>query len=60
MSVWSDLRRALRQAILVQQRVDRLIVDVEKAADRLLDHDRRLTRIETSIALARRRQPPSA
>ena len=60
MSVWSDLRRALRQAILVQERVDRLIVDVEKTADRLLDHDRRLTHIETSIALARRRQLPPA
>ena len=59
MSVWSDLRRALRQAILVQERVDRLIVDVERIGDRLLDQDRRLTRIETSIALARRRQPPS-
>jgi hypothetical protein len=60
MSAWSDLRRALRQAILVQERVDRLIVDVEKTADRLLDHDRRLTQIETSIALARRRQLPPA
>jgi hypothetical protein len=58
MSVWSDLRSAIRQAILVQERVDRLIVDVEKTADRLLDQDRRLTRIETLIAVARRRQPP--
>ena len=58
MSVWADLRRALRQAILVQERVDRLVVDVERIGDRLLDQDRRLTRIETSIALARRRQPP--
>ena len=58
MSVWSDLRKALRQAILVQERVDRLVVDVEKLGDRLLDHDRRLTRIETAMAMARRRQPP--
>jgi hypothetical protein len=58
MSVWSDLRRAIRQATLVQERVDRLIVDVEKIGDRLLDHDRRVTRIETMIAVARRRQPP--
>jgi hypothetical protein len=56
MSLWSDLRSAIRQAILVQERVERLIVDVDKVGDRLLDHDRRLTRIETLIAVARRRQ----
>jgi hypothetical protein len=58
MSVWSDLRKAIRRATLMQQRVDRLIVEVDKIGDRLLDHDRRLTHIETSIAVARRRQPP--
>jgi hypothetical protein len=56
MSLWSDLRGAIRQAVLVQERVDRLLADVEKIGDRLLDHDRRLTRIETLIAVARRRQ----
>jgi len=59
MSLWSDLRGAIRQAILVQDRVDRLVVEVEKVGDRLLDQDRRITRIETMIALARRRQLPS-
>ena len=59
MSLWSDLRGAIRQAILVQERVDRLIVDVERIGDRLLDQDRRLTHIETMIVLARRRQLPS-
>ena len=58
MSLWSDLRGAIRQATLVQQRVERLIVELEKVGDRLLDHERRLTRIETMITLARRRQPP--
>ena len=59
MSLWSDLRGAIRQAILVQDRVDRLIVEIEKVGDRLLEHDRRLTRIETLIAVARRRLPPA-
>lgn len=58
MSVWSDLRSAIRQTILVQERVERLIVDLEKVGERLLDHDRRLTRIETLISVARRRIPP--
>jgi len=57
MSLWSDLRSAIRQVILVQERVERLIVDLEKTSDRLLDHDRRLTRIETLIAVAQRRLP---
>jgi hypothetical protein len=57
MSLWSQLRSAIRQVILLQERVERLIVDVEKNADRLLEHDRRLTRIETLIAVAQRRLP---
>jgi hypothetical protein len=57
MSLWSDLRSAIRQVILVQDRVERLIVDVEKTSDRLLDHDRRITRIETLISVAQRRLP---
>ncbi len=57
MSLWSDLRSAMRQVVLVQERVERLIADVEKNADRLLAHDRRLTRIETLIAVAQRRLP---
>jgi hypothetical protein len=59
MSLWTDLRDAIRQAILLQERVERLIVDVGKTEDRLIDHDRRLTRIETMIALAQSRRLPS-
>ncbi len=59
MSLWTDLRDAIRQAILLQERVERLIVDVGKTQDRLIDHDRRLTRIETMIAMAQNRRLPS-
>ena len=59
MSLWTDLRDAIRQAILLQERVERLIVDVGKTEDRLIDHDTRLTRIETMIALAQSRRLPS-
>ena len=58
MSLWTDLRDAIRQAILLQERVERLIVDVGKTEDRLIDHDRRLTRIETMIALAQTKRLP--
>jgi hypothetical protein len=40
----------------MQERVERLIADVEKTEDRLFDQDRRLTRIETLIAVVQARQ----
>lgn len=61
MSLWADLRDAIRKAILLEDRVERLIVDVGKAEERIMDHDRRLTRVETLIAFAAsRRLPPSS
>lgn len=59
MSLWADLRHAIRQAILLEDRVERLIVDVGKAEDRLVDHDRRLTRLETLVAFAFGRHLPA-
>jgi len=52
MSLWSDLRDAIRQAILLQERVERLMVDVTKTEERVSDYERRLTRVETIIGLA--------
>lgn len=59
MSLWSDLRSAIRQMIVVQERVERLVVEIEKTKERLLDQDRRLTRLETLISAAQRRAPPA-
>jgi hypothetical protein len=59
MSLWADLRSAIREVIVVQERVERLIVDVEKSEDQLVDHERRLIRIETLIAVVQQRQLPS-
>jgi hypothetical protein len=60
-SLWADLRDAIRKAILLEDRVERLIVDVREAEARIIDHDRRLIRIETLIAFAVGRQlPPSS
>ena len=58
MSLWADLRDAIQKAILLEDRVERLIVDVGKAEERLIDHDGRLTRVETLIAFAANRQLP--
>ncbi|HUL82557.1 MAG TPA: hypothetical protein VL131_10445 [Gammaproteobacteria bacterium] len=57
MSIWTELRDGIRQAILMQERLARLTTDVEKISDRLLTHDQRLTRIETMIEMARARLP---
>jgi hypothetical protein len=62
MTFWSELRNAVRRAILVEDRLERLSADVERSGDQLRDHERRLTRIETMIEIARanRAIPPTA
>lgn len=52
MSAWSDLREGIRRAILMQERVERVIAGIEKIEARVIDHERRLVRIETMIELA--------
>jgi hypothetical protein len=54
MSIWTDLREAVRQLILMQERVEHLTQSIEGAIDRLADHDRRIVRIETIIEVAQR------
>jgi hypothetical protein len=56
MSLWAELRAAIRQVVLVQERVERLVADVEGAEGRLFDHEQRLVRIETLIEVAQQRQ----
>ncbi len=58
MSVRDDLRDGIRKAILLQEHVERLARGVEKFDHQLLDHERRLVRIETLISMAQRRQLP--
>ena len=53
MSIWQEMRDAIRKAILIQDRVERLREDVAKVAAALEGHDRRLVRIETVIEMAR-------
>ena len=58
MTFWSELRNALRRAILVEDRLERLNADVDQSSEQLRDHERRLTRIETMIEIARARPMP--
>ncbi len=56
-----SLRRRLsylRQVILTREHVEQLQAGLEKATDRLEEHDRRLVRIEKIIDLAQRSRLP--
>jgi hypothetical protein len=61
MTFWSELRDAVRRAILMEDRLERLSTGVDRSIEQLRDHERRLTRIETMIEIARtnRAVPPS-
>ncbi len=56
MTAWNDLREGIRRAILMQERAERVIAGVEKIEARVIDHERRLVRIETLIELAQQRR----
>ena len=55
MSVWSDLKDGIRQIILLESRIDQLNGAVDRLADQSLDHEKRLIRIETMIAVVQGR-----
>ena len=55
MSAWSDLKDGIRQIILLESRIDQLNGAVDRLADQSLDHEKRLIRIETMIAVAQGR-----
>ena len=57
MSGWAELREGVRKAILLQERIERLAGGVGRLEERLLDHERRLVRIETMIEMARTAGP---
>lgn len=55
MSAWSDLRDSIRKIILMQDKLDRLAGGVAGVTDQVIDHERRLIRIETMIEMAQGR-----
>ena len=61
MTFWSELREGVRRAILMEDRLERLNTEVDRSVEQLRDHERRLTRIETMIEMARanRAIPPN-
>ncbi len=48
----------LRDMVLMQERLQQLNDTVSRLDHQVLDHDKRLVRIETMIAMAQRSDPP--
>ena len=63
MSAWDDLKASIRKIILMENRIDSLAKAVDRLSDQVLDHEKRLVRIETMIEMAQARahgsQPPT-
>ncbi|MEL7491645.1 MAG: hypothetical protein AAGJ73_13075 [Pseudomonadota bacterium] len=59
MSWISDLGENLKKIILIEDKIDRLLSDVCEINDTVLDHEKRLIRIETMVEMtaAKGRQP---
>ncbi len=52
MSPWSDFAEQIRRIILMQDKIDRLADGVSGLSDQIMDHEKRLIRIETMIEMA--------
>jgi hypothetical protein len=57
MSAWSELRNSIRKIILMEDKIDRLAQGVDRVASEVMDHEKRLIRIETLIEVAQNRGP---
>ncbi len=57
MGLWSDLKDGIRTIVLVEDRIEKLSIEQKTMAAQIIDHDRRLVRIETMIELSRGSAP---
>ncbi len=58
MSALDRIMTSIRQVILMETKLQTLADGVEKVADLLMDHEKRLIRIETLVEVAQSRLPP--
>ncbi len=56
MSAWSDIRDSVRRVILMQDKIDRLANGLTRLSTDVMDHEKRLIRIETMIEMAQARR----
>lgn len=60
MSWVTDLGDSLKKIILMEDKIDRLLGEVNGLGDTVLDHEKRLIRIETMVEVAKLKQGPTA
>ena len=56
MSAWRDIRDSVRKIILMQDKIDRLASGLSRLSADVMDHEKRLIRIETMIEMAQARR----
>ncbi len=56
MSAWRDIRDSVRKIILMQDKTDRLASGLSRLSADVMDHEKRLIRIETMIEMAQARR----
>ncbi len=59
MSAWRDIRDSVRKIILMQDKIDRLASGLSRLSADVMDHEKRLIRIETMIEMAQGRRRDS-
>jgi hypothetical protein len=55
-SAWSDIRDSVRRVILMQDKIDRLASGLTRLSADVMDHEKRLIRIETMIEMTQARR----
>jgi hypothetical protein len=55
-SAWTDIRDSVRKIILMQDKIDRLATGLSRLSAEVMDHEKRLIRIETMIQMAQTRR----
>ena len=60
MSAWGDIRDSVRKIILMQDKIDRLANGLSRLSADMMDHEKRLIRIETMIEMAQTRRRDSS
>ena len=56
MSAWGDIKDSVRKVILMQDKIDRLAGGLARLSVDVMDHEKRLIRIETMIEMAQVRR----
>lgn len=49
MSAWGDLKKSIRKIVLMEEKLNQLSAGLASMSERMMDHEKRLIRIETMI-----------